>query len=176
MVGILARIGLARRFSKVFRAPLIASSTSRLLVDLNRSEHHRALYSQITRTLPRDERERILDEHYRPYRDEVFAGVDRLIGMGKHVVHISSHSFVPELDGEVRNADIGLLYDPRRAREAALCDAWATTLKRSAAGHTGSAQLPLSRQRGWADERVAPQISCPSLRRHRGRIESARAR
>ena len=43
----------------------------------------------------------------------------------KHrVIHISSHSFTPELDGEVRNADVGLLYDPRRAGEAALCASW----------------------------------------------------
>ena len=30
------------------------------------------------------------------------------------MIHISSHSFTPELDGKVRSADVGLLYDPAR--------------------------------------------------------------
>ena len=28
------------------------------------------------------------------------------------MIHVSSHSFTPELDGKVRRADVGLLYDP----------------------------------------------------------------
>jgi hypothetical protein len=41
------------------------------------------------------------------------------------VVHIAVHSFAPELDGEVRDADVGLLYDSRRKGEAAFCRRWA---------------------------------------------------
>jgi predicted N-formylglutamate amidohydrolase len=37
------------------------------------------------------------------------------------VVHYSVHTFTPVLDRIQRNADIGLLYDPGRAGEAALC-------------------------------------------------------
>jgi predicted N-formylglutamate amidohydrolase len=44
------------------------------------------------------------------------------------VVHVSSHSFTPVLDGVVRNADVGLLYDPGRPGEAALCRAWQAQL------------------------------------------------
>ena len=33
------------------------------------------------------------------------------------MIHLSSHSFTPELDGKVRKADIGLIYDPARQRE-----------------------------------------------------------
>ena len=40
------------------------------------------------------------------------------------MLHISSHSFTPELNGEVRNADIGLLYDPRRIGERRFCELW----------------------------------------------------
>ena len=40
------------------------------------------------------------------------------------MIHISSHSFTPELDSEVRTADVGLLYDPQRSGERALCDRW----------------------------------------------------
>lgn len=121
-------LGLARQLAKALGAPLIESRTSRLLVDLNRSPHHRAVFSSITRALSRDERDRILDAYYRPYRDRIVAAADALIDGGRRVVHVSAHSFTPELDGETRNADVGLLYDPRRAREAALSDAWATAL------------------------------------------------
>ncbi len=40
------------------------------------------------------------------------------------MIHISSHSFTPELNGKVRRADVGLLYDPGRRGEAELCARW----------------------------------------------------
>ncbi len=51
------------------------------------------------------------------------------LASGKRVIHLSSHSFTPELDGIVRAADVGLLYDPARAGEAALCREWRACLK-----------------------------------------------
>jgi predicted N-formylglutamate amidohydrolase len=119
---------LARQLAKALDAPLIASETSRLLVDLNRSEHHRAVFSSISRALPDQERAHILDEHYRPYRADVVAAVAADITGGKRVIHLSAHSFTPVLDGETRKADIGLLYDPRRRHEATMCNTWVATL------------------------------------------------
>ena len=46
------------------------------------------------------------------------------MSQGLRVIHISSHSFTPELDGKVRAADVGLLYDPARHGEAVLCARW----------------------------------------------------
>jgi len=50
------------------------------------------------------------------------------VSRGDRVIHVSSHSFAAELDGTIRSADVGLLYDPRRAGEAALCARWKETL------------------------------------------------
>jgi len=50
------------------------------------------------------------------------------------VIHLSSHSFTPDLDGKVRNADIGLLYDPARPGEADLCERWKAALSACAPG------------------------------------------
>ena len=47
---------------------------------------------------------------------------------GRRVIHVSSHSFTPELDGKVRRADVGLLYDPGRHGEAELCARWKASL------------------------------------------------
>jgi predicted N-formylglutamate amidohydrolase len=125
-------LGLARALAKTldaaFDVELFVSQTSRLLVDLNRSEHHRDVFSAMTRGLPNDARNRILDEHYRPYRAAVEAAGDAAIDAGARIIHVSAHSFVPVLDGKTRRADIGLLYDPRRAREAALCNRWIASL------------------------------------------------
>ena len=114
-------LAMARDLADGLGAPLVSSTTTRLLVDLNRSMGHPRLFSEVTRGLPPAERERILDEHYRPYRRQV---EERVATQRRPVVHVSSHSFTPVLDGEVRNADIGLLYDPRRARERALAARW----------------------------------------------------
>ena len=47
---------------------------------------------------------------------------------GRRVIHVSSHSFTPVLDGKVRRADVGLLYDPGRRGEAELCARWKASL------------------------------------------------
>ncbi len=119
---------MARQLAHHFRAPLVYATVSRLLVDLNRSIGHRALFSNATRGLSRAEHAQIIARHYVPYRTEVEALVANAIAAGQRVVHISSHSFTPVLDGCVRNADIGLLYDPARPGERALCGAWDTAL------------------------------------------------
>ncbi len=69
-----------------------------------------------------------MDEHYRPHRAEVERIVRAAVARGRRVIHIASHSFTPVLDGVVRTADVGLLYDPRRRPESALCARWKDAL------------------------------------------------
>jgi predicted N-formylglutamate amidohydrolase len=123
---------MAREISDFFRAPLVASTVTRLLVDLNRSASHRAVYSRASREASRAERELILRDYYLPYRTRVERLISRAIGRGRRVVHISSHSFTPRLHGKVRRADVGLLYDPARAGESAICRLWKAAFKRVA--------------------------------------------
>ncbi|MBX3405925.1 MAG: N-formylglutamate amidohydrolase [Phycisphaeraceae bacterium] len=115
---------LARQLAAAFDAPLHFSTVSRLLVDLNRSERHPRVFSRYTRALPELERERVLKEHYRPYREAVLQRIEGPVSGKNRVVHISVHSFTPVLKGVRRTADIGLLYDPRRPSERALAAAW----------------------------------------------------
>ena len=122
-------LALARDFAKAFDAELVYSTTSRLLVELNRSPGHPRLFSEATRGLTHDERERVMQRYYWPYRQWVEAQVAAAREQGENVVHVSSHSFTPVLDGEVRRADIGLLYDPRRAAERDFCLAWQRALR-----------------------------------------------
>lgn len=124
----LGALAMARELSAAFKAPLVAATVTRLLVDLNRSIGHPRLHGDPIRVLSREERERILADHYRPYRMEAEGRIRRAIGRGRRVIHISSHSFTPELKGKVRAADVGFLYDPARAREARLCARWKIAL------------------------------------------------
>ena len=115
---------LAREFAKTFEAKLFYSTTSRLLVELNRSPRHRDVLSDLTRALPPSERTRIMQAYYWPYRSAVETHVAAIISKGARIVHISCHSFTPALRGVRRRADIGLLYDPGRRAEADFCRAW----------------------------------------------------
>lgn len=122
---------LARQMAAALHAPLFASTTTRLLIDLNRSIGHRTLHSEATRHLSIARRREIGAQHYRPHRDAVEGEVARQISAGKRVVHIASHSFTPELNGVVRQADAGFLYNPQRAGESLLAQHWLQALHQS---------------------------------------------
>ena len=115
---------LARQMAERLDAPLFAATTTRLLIDLNRSIGHRQLYSEATRALAPATKRAIVDVHYRPHRDAVEACIADLIAAGKRVVHVASHSFTPEMNGVVRQADVAWLYDPRRAGEGVFARRW----------------------------------------------------
>jgi predicted N-formylglutamate amidohydrolase len=119
---------MARTLARAFRAPLVSSTLSRLLVDLNRSIGHPRLFSAATRGTDTSLRAKIVEQYYLPYRTQVEEIVAQSVARGRRVIHISSHSFTPELDGIARHADVGLLYDPGRRGEVALCARWKASL------------------------------------------------
>ena len=125
---------LGRQVAEAFGAPLFASTTTRLLIDLNRSIGHRQLYSEISRPLTRALRHEIVARHYRPHRDAVEGEVARRIAAGEPVIHVASHSFTPVWGGVARRADVAWLYDPRRGREVALSQRWMAQLAQRAPG------------------------------------------
>jgi predicted N-formylglutamate amidohydrolase len=100
------------------------AETSRLLVELNRSLHHKKLFSEYTSHLPDSDKNSILKNYYFSYRDKVEQLVQDFVMAGRRVLHIAIHSFTPELNGEARKTDIGLLYDPKRKEEQLFCRDW----------------------------------------------------
>lgn len=125
-------LDLARQMADAFGVPLHAATTTRLLVDLNRSIGHRQLYSEVTRALPRAHRQDLVERHYRPHRQTVESHIARLVASGRRVIHVASHSFTPILDDVPRQADVAWLYDPRRPGEVAFARAWMRELARLA--------------------------------------------
>ncbi len=110
---------VARRLAREFSVPLIAGRYSRLVVDLNRSPHHRGVFSPWTRALDEGRKQRLRKLHAAHWA-RVSDAASALLERHGRAVHVAVHSFTPVLDGERRNADIGLLYDPRRRSELAL--------------------------------------------------------
>ncbi len=117
-------LALARALARRLRTPLLAATTTRLLADHNRTATQPECFSRFTRDLPPAEKERLLAELYWPHRRAVERAVERHVRAGRRVLHVAVHSFTPVLRGERRNADLGLLYDPARRGEAALCARW----------------------------------------------------
>ena len=114
-----------------FAAPLYYDTTTRLLVDLNRSVGTPDLHSEATKHLSLMERRAILERYYHPHRQKTEGAIRDAVETGVRVIHVASHSFTPELNGQVRTADIGLLYDPARQGEVAFTTAWLVALGRS---------------------------------------------
>jgi predicted N-formylglutamate amidohydrolase len=115
---------LADLIAARFGAAPYSSTVTRLLVDLNRSSGNPGLFSEISCRLTAREKESVMDEYYRPYRRKVESEIGRLCRGGERVLHLSVHTFTPVLDGKVRFADIGLLYDPARRGEGLFCRRW----------------------------------------------------
>ena len=123
---------VAQRLADRSASPLIFSTTTRLLIDLNRSLDQPDLFSAYSRDLPEPERARIIATHYEPYRTSVRRVIDAAIGAGHCVVHIGVHSCTDVLAGSTRDLDIALLFDPARPLETAFCERWRSELRRHA--------------------------------------------
>lgn len=95
----------------------IYSTTSRLLIELNRSLHHKNLFSEYATSMPASAKTKLIDNYYLAYRNKVEKSISNYINEGHEVLHISVHSFTPVLNNIKRNCDIGLLYDSSKLPE-----------------------------------------------------------
>ena len=100
------------------------TSISRLLIDCNRSLNHKQCFSEFTKKLSAEDKQTLIDTYYLPYRQKVETIIQNHIDKGAQVLHLSVHSFTPELNGKIRNAAIGLLYDYTRHGEREVARVW----------------------------------------------------
>ena len=62
---------LAARLAETLGAPFHAQTVTRLLIDANRSLHHRGLFSEFTRALDSSEKKALIESVWRPHRERV---------------------------------------------------------------------------------------------------------
>ncbi len=147
----LGALGVARAFARRLGVTPFTATTTRLVVDLNRSPGNRDVFSAYTRSLTPAQRGEALAKHYWPYRKAVEDCVAAAVAARETVLHVSAHSFTPTLRGEVRQCDVGFLYDPRCRREVRFVDEWYAAL------HAAAPELVLRRNypyRGVSDALV----------------------
>lgn len=144
-------IGVAERIAAGLASPLFVGEVSRLVIELNRSPGSASLFSVATRELDDDAKRGLIERYYTPWRSAVREQIERALRAQRGtVVHVSAHSFTPVLDGKERSVEIGLLFDPARAGERALCERWRAAIARDpdAAGLRVKMNLPY---RGTSD-------------------------
>jgi predicted N-formylglutamate amidohydrolase len=120
---------IALAFHKNFNCDFVQANATRLLIDCNRSLSHRQCFSEVTVSLSKEEKEKLIQLYYLPFRNEVKNCIKKHIQQRKQVLHLSIHSFTPALNERERNTDLGLLYDPKRIFEKALTRRWQQQLQ-----------------------------------------------
>ncbi len=124
----LGTLDIANHLNRVFGCSYTQASVSRLLIDCNRSLAHAHCFSEFTRALPISEKQHLIDEYYLPFRQQTENLIKAQVENGYQVLHLSIHSFTPELNGIKRNAGIGLLYDHTRHGEQEVARIWRALL------------------------------------------------
>lgn len=110
---------MAGVISNELKVPLFSQKATRLLIEMNRSLGSPSLFSEFSESLSDAEKELLKQRYYFPYRRSVEMQIGTL---SKPVVHLSIHSFTPEMNCVVRTVDIGLLFDPSRKSESVFCE------------------------------------------------------
>lgn len=119
---------MAKYLSVTLNAPYFSCLFTRLLIEPNRSLDHPWLFSEYTTPLSQEEKEILINEFYLPHRRRVENKIRTVTRANKNTIHLSIHTFTPKLNGETRNFEIGLLYDPTREKESALCSSLKSAL------------------------------------------------
>lgn len=117
-------LAIAEHIAQQIPCDFIQATSTRLLIDCNRSMNHPQFFSEVTRELPPYEKQKIMNLYYWPFRQQVISSIQKHIEQGSQVWHLSIHSFTPVINDIIRNADIGLLYNPQRSAEKMLARQW----------------------------------------------------
>lgn len=132
-------LDIATRLSEAVGLPVHAGAFSRMFVDLNRKPDHPGVVPEVSYGAPvpgnallaAGDRAARIAQFHTPYWDAVRRDVTARIYDRGSVLHISSHSFDPALDPAQRVFDVGVLYDPGHAPEAALAERLMFQLRRA---------------------------------------------
>lgn len=106
---------LTRSLAERLNAPAVLAGVSRLLIDCNRDLSDHDLIPPVShgvhvpgnQQLDAVERQRRIENFYEPYH----AAIDAIVSRRPQAFLLSLHSFTPELNGNPRRFDVGVLFD-----------------------------------------------------------------
>lgn len=139
---------VTRALGEALGVPTWMGSHTRLFVDLNRSADHPGVVPEKTFGIdvppnvglgPEAVRHR-LDAHWVPFRSAVHQAVAAGIAADGRCLHLSVHSFSPDLDPDVRTYALGVLFDPSRPAETRIAEAICTRFRER--GHDARCNEP----------------------------------
>jgi predicted N-formylglutamate amidohydrolase len=121
---------IASRLSEAVGLPVHAGAFTRMFVDLNRAADHPDVVPAVSYGEPvpgnvhlsDGDRQARIDTFHAPYWHAIRRDVMARLLDSDGVLHLSSHSFAPELDAAARTYDVGVLYDPAHDYEADLAE------------------------------------------------------
>lgn len=116
---------IAEFMAEHLQCPLFSFHETRLLIEVNRSIENPELYSEFSTSLSHEEKLHLVEDFYLPYRKTVESEIR---DANKPAIHLSIHTFTPELNGITRKTDIGLLFDPGRILESHFCELYGRNL------------------------------------------------
>ena len=128
---------VARRLAESRGVQVELGEYSRLLVDLNRGADNPCVVPEVAfgvevpgnRGLTLERRRERISRWHGPYWERVRARVRDALSAGARCMHVSVHSFTPELDPARRTFPIGLLFDPEREQESRAVEEMARLLR-----------------------------------------------
>jgi predicted N-formylglutamate amidohydrolase len=141
---------IASRLSEAVGLPVHAGAFTRMFVDLNRPIDHPDVIPTVCYGEPvpgnvhlsDGDRKGRIELFHAPYWHAIRRDVAARLVDSDGVLHLSSHSFAPELDLVSRTYDVGVLYDTSHAYEAELAEKLMFQLR--GAGLNVRANLPYS--------------------------------
>jgi predicted N-formylglutamate amidohydrolase len=164
-------LDIARALADRLGAPLHAGRYTRTWVDLNRPPTHpdvvpaRCYGLDVPGNVALDDgaRDARIARDHAPYWAAVRADVLAALARAGACLHLSSHSFSPDLDPARRQFDVGVLYDPAAAFERGLAEQMMATLAAAGLrvranepyGGTGPALTTELRRELWPASRYA---------------------
>lgn len=130
---------IGARVGEALGLPVHASAFSRMWIDLNRPVDHPQVLPTLSygapvpgnATLAPGDRAARIDQFHRPYWEAVRRDVRAKILDRGSCLHLSSHSFAPELEPDRRVFECGVLYDPAAPFEASLAERLQFGLRRA---------------------------------------------
>lgn len=120
-------LGIAQKLKQKLKVPLVFSTTSRLVVDLNRTLKNPTLFSEFTTPLSKLEKNKILNTYYFPHWQKVRAALKK---MNSGIVHVAVHSMTDHLNGKKRRMQLALLYNPAFKEEVRFSSLWIKELRK----------------------------------------------
>jgi predicted N-formylglutamate amidohydrolase len=126
-------IYIAGRMARRLDAPLVVYPWVSDLIRVEKSLGNRLLFASRARDAPADVRQRLIQELYVPYHQDLRKRLANVVVRDSFVIHLSIRSFFgvgPK--NQVRRGDVGLVYDPANVDQSDFALDWIDEMYESA--------------------------------------------